>query len=64
MTKTLYIDMDGVLVDFKSAYSKLTAEERAKFNPGNLPDSKAAYDEVPEQAHDLVIILSMILYLL
>ena len=47
MTKILYIDMDGVLVDFKSAYSKLTAEERAKFNPGNLPDSKAAYDEVP-----------------
>ena len=39
--------MDGVLVDFKSAYSKLAAEERAKFNPGNLPDSKAAYDEVP-----------------
>ena len=39
--------MDGALVDFKSAYSKLTAEERAKFNQGNLPDSKAAYDEVP-----------------
>jgi 5'-nucleotidase len=47
MTKILYIDMDGVLVDFKSAYSKLTAEERAKFNPDNLPDSRAAYDEVP-----------------
>ena len=47
MTKILYIDMDGVLVDFQSVYSKLTAEERTKFNQGNLPDSKAAYDEVP-----------------
>jgi 5'(3')-deoxyribonucleotidase len=45
--KILYIDMDGVLVDFQSAYSKLTAEERAKYNPENLLDHKAAYDEVP-----------------
>ena len=30
MTKILYIDMDGVLVDFKSVYPKLTAEQRAK----------------------------------
>ena len=47
MTKILYIDLDGVLVDFRSAYSKLTAEERAKFNPSNLPDSEVAYDNVP-----------------
>ena len=45
--KILYIDMDGVLVDFQSAYSKLTAEERAKYNPEKLPDQEAAYDEVP-----------------
>ena len=39
--------MDGVLVDFRSAYSKLTAEERTKYNPEKLPDQEAAYDEVP-----------------
>ena len=45
--KILYVDMDGVLVDFRSAYPKLTAEERATYNPENLPDQEAAYDEVP-----------------
>jgi 5'-nucleotidase len=47
MHKTLYIDMDGVLVDFKSAYPKLKDHERAKHNPTNKPDCDAAYDEVP-----------------
>ncbi len=39
--------MDGVLVDFKSAYPKLTEEERIQFNPKNLPDEEADYDKVP-----------------
>lgn len=47
MSKVLYIDMDGVLVDFRSAYKKLKADERAEYNPENLPDHAAAYDKVP-----------------
>ena len=39
--------MDGVLVDFKSAYPKLKNHERAKYNPTDKPDRDAAYDEVP-----------------
>jgi 5'-nucleotidase len=48
--KILYVDMDGVLVDFKSVYPKLTAEQRAKYNPNDpegKKDHKAPYDLIP-----------------
>lgn len=47
MQKILYIDMDGVLVNFESAYPTITPEERAKYNPEGLEDRKARYDDVP-----------------
>ena len=48
--KILYVDMDGVLVDFKSVYPKLTAEQRAKYNPNDpegKKDHEAPYDLIP-----------------
>ena len=47
MTKILYIDMDGVLVDFTSAYGRLTTWEKNKYNPDGKKDHKAKYDNVP-----------------
>ena len=37
--QVLYIDMDNVLVDFKSGIDKLSSEKKEKF--------KGRYDEVP-----------------
>ena len=37
--KILYVDMDGVLVDFQSGIDKLNSEDRIKYN--------GRYDEVP-----------------
>ena len=48
MTKILYIDMDGVLVDFKSAYGRLTTWEKNTYNPANDDPEDANYDEVPD----------------
>ena len=48
MTKILYLDMDGVLVDFKSAYGRLTTWEKNTYNPANDDPEDANYDEVPD----------------
>ena len=48
MTRILYIDMDGVLVDFKSAYGRLTTWEKNTYNPANDDPEDANYDEVPD----------------
>jgi len=46
--KILYIDLDGVIVNFSSCYNKITEDEQIKFNPNNNPPEKAnRYDEIP-----------------
>ena len=40
--------MDGVLVDFKSAYGRLTTWEKNTYNPANDDPEDANYDEVPD----------------
>ena len=47
MTRILYIDMDGVLVDFTSAYGRLTTWEKNTYNPDDDDPEDANYDEVP-----------------
>ncbi len=41
--KTLYVDMDGVLVDFQSGIDRLTDEERAEF-AGNEDDCPRIFE--------------------
>ena len=41
--KILYIDMDGVLVDFQSGIDRLSPELVKEY--GDTPDSEAHYDD-------------------
>ena len=43
--KILYIDMDGVLVDFQSGIDRLSPELVKEY--GDRPDSEAHYDDAP-----------------
>ena len=47
--KTLYIDMDGVIVDFESAFPKLDAKtfEKFKDNPDEIPGIFALMEPLP-----------------
>jgi 5'-nucleotidase len=45
MKKILYVDMDGVLVDFQSGIDRLPAWAHEKYATG--PDGKSRYDDAP-----------------
>ena len=47
MIQIIYIDMDGVLVDFESAYGLITPEEKKQYNPCGKAEKDADYDEIP-----------------